>query len=279
MRWEVAGADRATGQDATVMIEAEDEASAVRRGGRQGLLVEWARPADEAADEVADESPAGPAAAADSVGFAYAGPTRRPPRRRAGGRWGVAAALALAAAAAAGGAGYVWLRNGSVARTPSPAADAVTTPAVRPPRAGVAAAPVAAPTVADATVASADPTPDPTAAPPRPVAAPVAPSVRVTAAVLVDAYADSPARADAAYKGREVEVTGVADRVGPNLFGTPCVSLRSAGEATPVRVECSFTPAAAAALAAVRPGDPVTVIGHCDGLDDQVLLVQCRLGR
>jgi len=37
MKWEVVGADRETGNDKTVFVDAADEAQAIRRANRQGL--------------------------------------------------------------------------------------------------------------------------------------------------------------------------------------------------------------------------------------------------
>lgn len=56
MRWEVKGADRQTGEDRQIFVEAGDEAQATRRAGRQGLLVESARPLDSN-DSMAGGSP------------------------------------------------------------------------------------------------------------------------------------------------------------------------------------------------------------------------------
>ena len=56
MRWEVKGADRRTGEDRQIFVEANDEAQATRRAGRQGLLVESARPLDSN-DSMAGGSP------------------------------------------------------------------------------------------------------------------------------------------------------------------------------------------------------------------------------
>ena len=46
MQWEVTGADRQTGQERRVLIDADDEASARRRANRRGVLVSEARPID-----------------------------------------------------------------------------------------------------------------------------------------------------------------------------------------------------------------------------------------
>lgn len=46
MKWEVSGADRQTGQDKTIFIEADNEDSARRRGNRAGLMVADCRAVD-----------------------------------------------------------------------------------------------------------------------------------------------------------------------------------------------------------------------------------------
>ena len=48
MHWTVRGADRQTGEDRSVVVEATDHAQAERRGGRAGLVVESAEPENEA---------------------------------------------------------------------------------------------------------------------------------------------------------------------------------------------------------------------------------------
>ena len=52
MKWEISGADRTTGKETKLILDADDEASATRRGNRRGVLVESARPLD-AGDSVA----------------------------------------------------------------------------------------------------------------------------------------------------------------------------------------------------------------------------------
>lgn len=46
MKWEITGADRKTGKDSTIIIEAENEESAMRRGNRAGMMISDCRPLD-----------------------------------------------------------------------------------------------------------------------------------------------------------------------------------------------------------------------------------------
>lgn len=46
MKWEASGADRATGEERRLVIEADDEASARRRANRAGVMVADVRPLD-----------------------------------------------------------------------------------------------------------------------------------------------------------------------------------------------------------------------------------------
>ena len=75
MQWEVIGADRNTGDERTIILDADNEASATRRGNRQGLMVSAARPLS------ADDSTVSPAirprpkpAIAPAATIPYAGP-------------------------------------------------------------------------------------------------------------------------------------------------------------------------------------------------------------
>jgi hypothetical protein len=54
MKWQVTGADRKTGADRTITVDAEDEAQAWRRANREGVLV-------ATATSIAADSPAPPA--------------------------------------------------------------------------------------------------------------------------------------------------------------------------------------------------------------------------
>lgn len=70
MEWEVTGADRVSGQDRSIIIEADTEDSARRRANRRGLLVADARPLEN--DDSAAGIPSGPAASSQpTVGEMY----------------------------------------------------------------------------------------------------------------------------------------------------------------------------------------------------------------
>ena len=289
MRWEISGANRATGRDQTIVLEADDEASATRRGGRRGLLVERVRAVrDEVAVGARDADPVA-AGGGDSVGFAYAPatagrggraatgrpatrPAARHPRRRSTGAFGIAAVVAVAAAVAIGLAVF---KGGNLAP-----ADAQDRPAPVAPTAATATAAQSAPAVAA----------DPDASQPRSQQAsaagpvPTSPTVQVSVGDLLAAYGTGPAAADADadadYKGRQVAVVGRVDEVGPNLFGTLCVTLKPAtGPRSARRVSGTIDPARAATADGVRPGDTVTVVGRCNGLDGNVNLAHCRIDR
>lgn len=71
MKWEAIGADRSTGNDVSVVIEADDEDSAKRRANRRGVVVETVRCLDP------DDSLAGqPVLAKQPVMLASRQPTR-----------------------------------------------------------------------------------------------------------------------------------------------------------------------------------------------------------
>jgi len=68
MLWEVTGADRTSGKERTVRLEADTEDSAVRRGNRCGLLVSIARPLSPDDSQVGTATLAQPTAKAKTVG-------------------------------------------------------------------------------------------------------------------------------------------------------------------------------------------------------------------
>jgi hypothetical protein len=102
----------------------------------------------------------------------------------------------------------------------------------------------------------------------------------VTAAQLGQEYADDAAAADERYRGETLQVTGVIGEVARDGTGTWRVVLRGEEGAGGRPVECSFDGAdedAAAQLAQLQKGQPVTVRGRCEGGQARVRLRDCAL--
>src|SRR5947207_14187518 len=89
--------------------------------------------------------------------------------------------------------------------------------------------------------------------------------LRVTPAQFYKAYEDDADRADAVYKNKVVEMTGVVDEV--NFRGeTYTVALKAGGQEGQT-VDCEFAkdPAVRARLGQRQPGSTVTIRGKCRG--------------
>ncbi len=268
MQWEVCGADRVTGRGQTLVLDADDEASAVRRGSRRGLVVERARPLDP------EDSAAGTAAiemasvltplpsAGDAVGYTYVAPSRGRGRKkkRAGGGAGVVVAVVVALVA--GGGWYAWRATRPVETVATDeSAGTVVVPGTVP-----------VPNVA----------PNLTASTPRMIPAgpkgPLVPSLHVTAAEVLQAYQTDRKLTDATYAGRTIAVQGRVETVGRGIFGTPCIGLGGSGGAGPGRILCAFGEEDVAAMNAVWAGDTITVVGRYDGANgNDVQLVGCQV--
>jgi hypothetical protein len=250
MQWEVSGADRATGEEIVLMLEADDEPSAIRRASRRGLVVERAHPV-QLAGATAAAAPVG----TDSVGFAYAAPTSgrrsrvKPRKRKASNGYGIAIVIALVVA---GGVALAVVKSGVLGDGSG---------AQSQPGTDTAAAPVAPPPVSE------------------PASTVVAlPTISVTADVLIRAYANDPTAANRDYTGRMVSVTGEVETAGKGLFGTTCIGLKRTGApAGGVRVQCSFAEGAASPLDTVHRGDNVTIVGRCGGMDGDIEVANSRL--
>jgi hypothetical protein len=102
----------------------------------------------------------------------------------------------------------------------------------------------------------------------------------VPAAQLVRDYQADPAAADARYKDRLVEVTGIIDEVrrdGPQSWR---VVLRAEGGAGPLSIECLFSDVdkdEADDLGQLAVGERMGVRGRCAGRPQRVQLRDCEL--
>jgi hypothetical protein len=72
VQWEAKGVDRTSGNESTILVDAEDEAQAQRRANRRGILVESVRPLDPE-DSVADVPALAELAQATSPAIPYRG--------------------------------------------------------------------------------------------------------------------------------------------------------------------------------------------------------------
>ncbi len=100
------------------------------------------------------------------------------------------------------------------------------------------------------------------------------PVASLSAAVLFGEYHANELAADAKYKGRPIEVTGVVKSIGSDILGTPYIAL-DAGDRTAFSVQCMFDDNDG--LVILNQGDRVRIRGTCNGKMLNVVLDDCIL--
>jgi|GEM_PF-4113959 len=103
--------------------------------------------------------------------------------------------------------------------------------------------------------------------------------VTVSAEELYKAYVDDEKRADAKYKGKVLQVSGVVTEIERGVSRKPYVCL-SGGEGRLFGVKCFFRKENARVLSRLSKGDYVTIIGICGGRPvlGNVFLEKCKIG-
>jgi hypothetical protein len=101
--------------------------------------------------------------------------------------------------------------------------------------------------------------------------------IKVNARRIVDDYKANEVSADAKYKGKLIEVSGVVDTIGKDLLDTPFISLQSYEYAIIDHVQCMFDKAAEAELAQVSKNQSITLRGEVSGKLGNIVVRGCRI--
>jgi len=107
--------------------------------------------------------------------------------------------------------------------------------------------------------------------------APELPSLKVTAEQIFSDYTANEVAADAKYKGKVVEVSGIVGTIGKDIVNSPYVTLKAGGEYSITNVQCMFTKNDEAVLATVVKGKTLSLIGKVSGKLGNILLQDCRM--
>jgi hypothetical protein len=102
-------------------------------------------------------------------------------------------------------------------------------------------------------------------------------SIVVKVNKLLDDYDRDEKGADELYLGNILQVDGTVALMRTGEDGKVHVDLKEGSKFTMHVVHCEFGFSGQRALGSVQPGDPVTVIGRCDGKQGPVVLKDCRL--
>ena len=306
MKWEVNGADRETGEEKTIVIEADTEDSARRRGNRAGLMVSGCRAIDN--DDSVSGMAAPPAISYQSATVKRVTSPPPPPPQAAvlhgvvaisvgqsaplKNGWGIASVilaaiafvLALVPCIGLIGAiplgligvifGVVGLIIGYSYRRPVIASWIGA--------AGSLAAIVMAFVITSALgsgIAAASKQAQAVQQAARAAEAQQRAAMRNQVAVytadqVVTYYANNEVAGDNALKGKMLKVEGDVDRVGKDFLNNAYVSLKHAPE-TFRSVQCFFNDQRQ--IGTLSSGAHVVIYGRCDGLMGNVLIKDCEI--
>lgn len=114
---------------------------------------------------------------------------------------------------------------------------------------------------------------------PKPIAQP---TVETTVAIIFAEFQSNEIAADAKYKDKIVQISGMVDKVGTTAFtGTPYIDLKNVGlpgsQPSAFGVVCNFPTADKNKLATVTALSRVTIVGKYKGKLGHILFEDCRL--
>lgn len=100
---------------------------------------------------------------------------------------------------------------------------------------------------------------------------------KVTSKQIVDDYKANEVSADAKYKGKEFEISGVVETIGKDIMDTPYIALESYEYAIVDKVQCMFSKGSETELAAVSKGQKITLKGEISGKLGNILVKGCEI--
>ncbi|MFA6270222.1 MAG: hypothetical protein WC657_03380 [Candidatus Paceibacterota bacterium] len=100
---------------------------------------------------------------------------------------------------------------------------------------------------------------------------------KITAKQIVDDYKANEVSADAKYKGKEFEISGVVETIGKDIMDTPYIALESYEYAIIDKVQCMFSKGSEAELAAVSKEQKITLKGEISGKLGNILVKRCEI--
>jgi hypothetical protein len=101
--------------------------------------------------------------------------------------------------------------------------------------------------------------------------------LKVAAREIIEAYKGNEVKADNAYKGKYVEVSGIVSNVAKDIMDHPYVTVGTGEDFAVIEVQCTFAEKASAAAADIEKGKKISVRGHVKGKLMNVLLEDCEL--
>jgi hypothetical protein len=101
------------------------------------------------------------------------------------------------------------------------------------------------------------------------------PAISIDAPTLIQEYQDNEVKADNAYKGQRIRVTGKVGDIGKDIMDDIYVTLKSNSQYSISSVQCFISDANVAAN--LKKGQQITVEGDCEGLMMNVLIQNAQV--
>lgn len=103
-------------------------------------------------------------------------------------------------------------------------------------------------------------------------------AIKVTASALSSAYKANEVAADAKYKDRLVEISGLVDTIGKDVMDTPYISFAGDSQYDMINlVQCMFSSSDEATLANVSKGQHIVLQGTVSGKLGNIVVKGCKI--
>jgi hypothetical protein len=103
------------------------------------------------------------------------------------------------------------------------------------------------------------------------------PDLKMTAPGMFAAYDGNAIAADAKFKGKTIEVSGVVQSIGKDILSHAYIGLSGGGDFHIMVVQCYLDDAALPAAAEVQKGQSLRLIGKFDSKFGNILLKKCEI--
>lgn len=99
--------------------------------------------------------------------------------------------------------------------------------------------------------------------------------IEISAAELFAAYDENEVAADNKYKGKKLKITGTVEDIGKDILDDTYITL-DCGELI-FSIQCYFANDQLSAVAELKKGDTITLIGVCKGETGNVIIKNCEI--
>jgi uncharacterized protein YqgC (DUF456 family) len=102
-------------------------------------------------------------------------------------------------------------------------------------------------------------------------------TAKVTAIQLAEDYKANEIAADAKYKGKLLEISGIVGSIGKDILSTPYITFQTEQYAIINQVQCMFAKTDEQVLANLSKGQSVTVTGEVSGSVGNIIVNGCKV--